>query len=435
MTRAVEGVDLTVNGARLVADLQRLAQFGRNEHGGIDRASFSQADLAARKWLIGRCGEAGLHAETDGIGNMVISSPPLEEGITHHDAVWTGSHIDAVPNGGGFDGPVGALAAIECLRRLHEEGVRLARPVRAVVYADEEGNYAHLLGSSAIARGFTVEELSRLVGRDGDRFADAFTAAGGSLEAAAMAHRQHSSLHATVELHIEQGPVLEDRGVDIGIVTGIVHIGGGTVRFRGRADHAGTTPMGRRKDAAVAAAEFICRLPALAPLVSTTAVVTSGIARFEPGGSNVIPGAAEVVVDFRDRSYERTKQLGQLIVDAAGEVAAHHGIELAFSLEQIVPGAVMHGGIRALIGEVSASLGYSRMDIQSGAGHDSQNMATLAPTGMIFVPSTGGRSHSPAEQTPWPNVVRGANTLLRTVAHLASSAVIPGAGSEIRTAT
>ena len=435
VTRAVEGVDLTVDEARLVADLQQLAQFGRNEQGGIDRASFSPADLAARTWLLGRCDEAGLHAETDGIGNIVISSPSLEEGITDQDAVWTGSHIDAVPNGGAFDGPVGALAAIESLRRLHEEGVRLARPVRAVVYADEEGNYAHLLGSSAIARGFTVEELSRLAGRDGDRFADAFTAAGGGLEAAARTHRERSSLHATVELHIEQGPVLEDRGVDIGIVTGIVDIGGGTVRFTGRADHAGTTPMGRRKDAAVAAAEFICRLPELAPLVSTTAVVTSGIVRLVPGGSNVIPGAAEVVVDLRDRSYERTAQLERLIVDAAEEVAARHGMELAFDFEQIVPGAVMDDGIRAVIGEVAAGLGYSTMDIQSGAGHDSQNMATLAPTGMIFVPSTGGRSHSPAEHTPWPDVVRGANTLLRTVAHLASAAVVPGVGSDVRTAT
>lgn len=166
-----------------------------------------------------------------------------------------------MPNGGAYDGPLGSLAAIECLRRLHEERVELERPVRAVVYSDEEGNYAHLLGSSALARGFTVEELHALTGRDGDRFADTFRAAGGDLDAAAAVRLAPGSVHASVELHIEQGPVLEREGVDIGVVTGIVSIGGGTVRFTGRADHAGTTPMDARADAVVAVAQFMSGYP------------------------------------------------------------------------------------------------------------------------------------------------------------------------------
>lgn len=411
--------ELRVNERRLIDDLEALGRFGLNAAGGIDRTSFSPADLEARRWLIARCIDAGLTVAADGIGNLVISSPAVERGIADREPVWTGSHIDAVPNGGRFDGPVGVLAAIECLRRLNEEGVALVRPVRAVVYTDEEGNYAHLLGSSALARGFSAEDLAVLTGREGDRFADTFRAAGGDLAAAAAVRIAPGSLHATVELHIEQGPNLEREGVQIGVVTGIVSIGGGTVRFVGRADHAGTTPMAGRTDAVVGAAEFIARLPALAPRVSPAAVVTTGIVRVEPGGANVIAESVEVVVDLRDPALANARMLEQHVADAAREVAARHALEVVFDWEGIVADAPMHDLVRTAISGAAEALGYSTMDMPSGAGHDSQNLAALAPTGMIFVPSTAGRSHSPAEHTPWPDVIRGANTLLGTVLRLA----------------
>lgn len=419
MTGGGEG-GLRVDEARLVADLERLGAFGVNDLGGIDRSSFSPADLAARQWLIARCEEAGLDVTVDGIGNLVVSSPLLEAGIADRAPVWTGSHIDAVPNGGRFDGPLGSLAAVECLRRLHEEAVPLTRPVRAVVYTDEEGNYAHLLGSSALVRGFSVDELAGLSGRDGDRFADAFFAAGGEIDAAANVLLAPGALHATVELHIEQGPLLEQQGIQIGVVTGIVAIGGGVVRFIGQADHAGTTPMSGRRDAVVAAAEFITRLPVLAPRVSPSAVVTTGIVRAEPGGSNVIAAAAEVIVDYRDPSAPNAARLERLIAEAAGDVAQEHGLQVEMHWEDIVPDAPMADLVRSAIRETADSFGYSNTDIASGAGHDSQNLATVAPTGMIFVPSIGGRSHSPAEYTPRPDVIRGANTLLGTLIRLAS---------------
>jgi len=422
MTPAPEALPLFVDGSRLIADLEHLGRFGVNSEGGIDRASFSPADGQAREWLTGRCEEAGLRVEVDGIGNMLVSSPESESesGIAGLAPVWTGSHIDAVPNGGRFDGPVGVLASLECLRRLHEERVPLRRPVRVIVYADEEGNYAHLLGSSAISRGIAMEDLARIVGRDGDRFSDTFAAAGGDLAAAARVRWRPGSVHASVELHIEQGPVLEQRGVQIGVVTGIVAIGGGTVRFLGRADHAGTTPMHGRKDAAVAAAEFILALPDIAADAGDTAVVTTGIIRAEPGGSNVIAGAAEVVVDFRDPSLDTATMLESHITAAASDVARRRGLEVSVQWEEIVPGARMDDGVRSAITATADSLGFSAMDIPSGAGHDSQNMSTLGPTGMIFVPSVGGRSHSPAERTAAPDTVRGANVLLGTLIRLAT---------------
>lgn len=416
----------SVDAARLLADLTALGEFGRNEAGGIDRASFSAADLAARAWLMARCEEAGLRVEVDGIGNLIVSSPALEEGIADRAPVWTGSHIDAVPNGGAYDGPLGSLAAIECLRRLHEERVPLERPVRAVVYSDEEGNYAHLLGSSALTRGFTAEELQDLTGREGDRFVDTFREAGGDLEAATAVRLAPGSVHASIELHIEQGPVLEREGVDIGIVTGIVAIGGGTVRFTGRADHAGTTPMDAREDAVVAAAQFITRLPPLAPRVGAAAVVTTGIVRARPGGSNVVAEVAEVVVDFRDPSTENVRRLEELISTAAIDVAGERGLRVDLDWEPVVPSAPMHETVRRAIRASADGLGYSSRDIPSGAGHDSQNLATLAPTGMLFVPSVDGRSHSPAELTRDRDVVRGADVLLGTLLRLASVHPIDG---------
>lgn len=410
---------LTVNEDRLVSDLEELGRFGRNEQGGVDRESFSQTDQEARRWLISRCQEAGLEVRTDSIGNMVISSPVLEAAAPDKAPVWSGSHIDAVPNGGIFDGPLGSLAAVECLRRLHETQTPLARPVQAVVFSDEEGSYASLLGSTALTHGFTTEQLSDLSSRYGQPLAEALPAAGGDLAGAAELKLAPGSVHASVELHIEQGPVLEETGTQIGVVTAIVTMGGGTVRFTGKADHAGTTPLDRRQDASLAAAQFILALPQKVRAISPDAVATTGIIRVEPSSANVVPESVEIVVDFRDPSREKAEQLKTAVLEAAQAAADEHSVRFTDGLKPLVDGAVMDSGIRQVIAEVAAGHVFSTMDIPSGAGHDSQNMAAIAPTGMIFVPSTGGHSHSPAEHTPWPDVIRGANTLLGTLTALA----------------
>lgn len=410
---------LEVDRNRLLDDLDTLSRYGRTEDGGISRHSFSAADLESRGWLLQRCADAGLVVDEDGIGNLIISSPDLEAGIADRAPVWTGSHIDTVPNGGAYDGALGSVAALECLRTLHENAVRPARPVRAVIYTDEEGNYGHLLGSNALARGYSQEELNAFVGRDGDRFVDAFAAAGRDPATALATRMQPGSLHATVELHIEQGPIMEQRTIDIGVVTGIVSISGGVLHFGGRADHAGTTPMSGRRDCAVAAAEFVAALPGLPPRISEQAVSTCGILQLEPGGANVIPHAAHVTVDFRDPDHDKAVELRSLITATAEGIAARHGVEVRCDLDPVLEGARMHGDVRDAISQTAAARGYSTMDVASGAGHDSQNMAQLAPTGMIFVPSRDGRSHCPQEWTDPDDVVRGANTLLGTVLRLA----------------
>jgi beta-ureidopropionase / N-carbamoyl-L-amino-acid hydrolase len=408
-------MDLRVDGERLLRDLADLARIGQDPAGGISRTAFSPADARAREWYRDRCAEAGLELELDGLGNMVAGRPDTS-GVA---AVWTGSHIDSVPRGGAFDGALGTVAALECVRRIAESGRTLRRPVRAVVFSDEEGNYGHLLGSTGMRRGFSEADLAAMTGRDGDRLVDALTGWPWAAGAPTATRREPGFLHAFVELHIEQGPTLESAGTDIGVVTSIVGLGGGLVRFSGRADHAGTTPMDARADALLAAARFISAMPDLARRTGPASVVTTGGVHVEPGGANQVPALAEVLLDFRDPDRARVEQLEEGIARAAHEAAAAHGVTAEWEPDEIVDPVPLDDRIRDVIRASATGLGLSSVDLPSGAGHDSQNMALLVPTAMVFVPSREGRSHSPAEHTDPADVVAGADVLLATLLRLA----------------
>jgi beta-ureidopropionase / N-carbamoyl-L-amino-acid hydrolase len=418
-------MSLSVNMSRLRADLESLSSIGRLAGGGITRTSFSAADLAAREWYQGRCAEAGLTVRTDGIGNMFAEAAAAGTAAAgpggRPAAVWSGSHLDTVPDGGAFDGAVGAIAALECVRRLAEERVELARPVRAVVFADEEGNYNHLLGSTALARGFSLAELAGMTGRDGDRLTDAIAAIGWDPGALTETRADPAQVYAFVELHIEQGPNLEASGTDIGVVTSIVAIGGAVAEFRGQADHAGTTPMTRRRDPLRAAAQLIAALSGITASVSDTAVATCGKLVTLPGGSNVVPGLVRMLLDYRDPDAGRLTRLDEQLVAAARQAAADHDVTLNWEAEAHVAPVALDPRVRSVIDATARGRGLSAVAIPSGAGHDAQNMATLAPAGMIFVPSRDGRSHSPAEHTDWADIENGANVLLGTLTELATA--------------
>src|SRR3712207_611683 len=358
-------MDLRVDGDRLLEDMARLAEIGRDPAGGISRTAFSPADAQAREWYRDRCTEAGLEVELDGLGNMVAGRPDS----TGLAPVWTGSHIDSVPRGGAFDGALGTVAALECVRRIAESGRTLRRPVRSVVFSDEEGNYGHLLGSTGMRRGFTGTELDAMTGRDGDRLVDALAGWSWADGAPTATRREPGFLHAFVELHIEQGPTLEDSGTRIGVVTSIVSLGGGLVRFRGRADHAGTTPMDARADALLAAARFISAMPDLARGTGPASVVTTGRVQVEPGGANQVPALAEVTLDFRDPDRSRVEQLEEGIARIAQEAAAAHGVTVEWEPEEVVDPVPLDDRIREVIRESATGLGLSSMDIPSGAGH------------------------------------------------------------------
>jgi beta-ureidopropionase / N-carbamoyl-L-amino-acid hydrolase len=410
---------LTVNADRVREDLETLGKIGRTPGAGITRTSFSPADMQAREWYRASCRAAGLNVCVDAVGNMFADAGSDAEVA----AVWTGSHIDSVPNGGAFDGAVGAVAALECVRRTAEEGILLSRPVRAIVFADEEGSYSHLFGSSALTRGFDEEQLRGMTGRDGDHLVDAMTAGGWDLGAFTDPRVGPESVYAFVELHIEQGPRLEATATQIGVVTSIVGLGGAVVEFYGRADHAGTTPMTGRRDPLLAAAELIAAMPAIAASVSEVAVATCGRVDTSPGSANVVPSLARLTLDYRDPDAARLGTLGARLEAKAAQAASGHGVRYAWVPDLPIAPAELNPHIRSAIDRHSTSLGLSTLAMPSGAGHDSQNMATITPTGMIFVPSKGGRSHCPEEDTEWTDVTNGANVLLNTVVELATSGI------------
>ncbi len=324
-----------------------------------------------------------------------------------------------MPEGGRFDGILGSVAALEVARCLTGQRARLARPVDVVIFADEEGCYHHLLGSTALVSNYPMATLKELRGRDGDLLVDALEQLGWDPRLAAQTAVEAGSMHAFVELHIEQGPVLESAGTDIGVVTSIVGIGGGELEFSGSQDHAGTMPMPMRRDALQGAGEFLARLSAIARSVSDTAVLTCGIMDVHPGGSNVVPGRARLQLDFRDQNRDSLLDLEAAILNAAEQAARNHGLTVSYSRDSITDPVPLDDGIQRIIEDAARRQGLSTMSLPSGAGHDSQNMARLAPTGMIFIPSTGGRSHTPAEHSSWEDVEKGANVLLATVTALA----------------
>jgi N-carbamoyl-L-amino-acid hydrolase len=409
-------MELRVRLDRLRRDLEQVSRFGATgEPGGVSRTSFSAADRRVRAWLAQQAGDYGLAMRTDGIGNVFLRLPDGGDG----PAVWAGSHLDSVPEGGAFDGALGSLAALEVARRLVEERVPLHRPVEVVIFADEEGNYRHLFGSTGLVRDYRPEELAGKRGRDGDRLADALAGMGWDPLAAVRTAIRPGAVHAYLELHIEQGPVLEAGGAQIGVVTGIVGLGGGELVFTGRQDHAGTTPMPLRRDPLRGAAELLIRLPELAAAVSEAAVATCGIVTVEPGATNVVPRVCRLWLDFRDPDGDRLLALEEAIVAAAGQVAQRHGLEVTYHRESVVDPVRLDERMQQLVESAAAGLGLRTLRMPSGAGHDAQNLATLAPTGMIFVPSVAGRSHSPAELTRWQDVEHGANVLLAAVYALA----------------
>jgi len=265
-------------------------------------------------------------------------------------------------------------------------------------------------------------------GRDGDRLVDAITAIGWNPEALAGNRVDPEQVYAFVELHIEQGPSLEASGTNIGVVSSIVALGGAVAEFRGRADHAGTTPMTRRQDPLRAAAQLLAALPAITASVSDTAVATCGKLDTFPGGANVVPALVRMLLDYRDSGAGRLARLDERLLAAARQAAAAHDVTLDWAAEAPVVPVELDPRVRSVIAGRARGLGLSAVAMPSGAVHDAQNMAAIAPAGMIFVPSRDGRSHSPAEHTDWEDIENGANVLLATLTDLATTG-LPDPGS------
>jgi N-carbamoyl-L-amino-acid hydrolase len=404
---------LRVNGERLNARLAELARFGATPEGGTSRVAYSDADLEARRYAMRLMREAKLEVSVDAAGNIVGRRAGAGADASPKPLM-TGSHIDSVPAGGRYDGQVGSLAAIEVAQTLSENNVRLRHPLEVVIFQNEEGG---TVGSAAIARGLTERDLG-LVSNSGKTIREGIKFIGGDPERLASAVRRRGDLAGYVELHIEQGGVLSQEKVNIGVVEGIVGVYWWDVTVEGFANHAGTTPMSQRRDALLAAAEYVEAVNRVVTSMPGRQVGTVGKIQALPGAHNVIPGKVTTSLDLRDLNAAKVRLVFENIQTEVRRIEAATGTKFEFKQVNASQPAPTDERFRRAIKESAEELGLTTRLMPSGAGHDAQEVARLCPIGMIFVPSRGGISHSPREFTEPADVTNGANVLLHALLKL-----------------
>lgn len=403
---------LRINETRLLNDMADLARIGATSDGGVSRPALTAADLEARRWYRRKIAEAGLDYAMDGAGNqsaILHSDPPSAKRIL------AGSHLDSVPNGGRYDGALGVLVALEALRTLKENDMSPAVTLEAVNFTDEESAIMGLMGSKALVGQLTAAdfERSRL---DLDELDRRFAAAGISRQSMLSAARD--DVLAWVELHIEQGTRLESAGVDIGVVDAIVGIRSLHVTFRGEAAHAGTMPMRLRRDALWGAAQFVLRARQHVMATYSPGVCNVGLIRAKPGAFNIVPAEVTCALEFRHGSDDEMDRMQSDLTRLLDECALEFDLSVSYEETPAVIPAGMSELVMRAIERGADSLGLSHERMLSFAGHDTQNMAAIAPAAMYFVPSVAGISHNPNEFTRDADCVKGANLMLHSLLEL-----------------
>lgn len=401
-----------VNSQRLQGTLEKLSEFGRNPDGGVTRIGYSETDMAARAYVMELMKTAGLDVRIDAAGNIFGHRAGTEK----LPILLFGSHIDSVKHGGNFDGDVGSMGGIEVLRAMNDAKVKTRHPLEVVIWTNEEGNHfglgtlgsgvaAGLLGPEILERkdeqGLTIADWLRRYGQDPSHLTDARIPPG--------------ALAAFLELHIEQGPYLDEKKIPIGVVQGIVGLKRRTCVTTGFANHAGTTPMDRRRDALVAASKDVLAVREVVRAEPGRQVGTVGYMKAEPGAINVIPGRAEFPVELRDLDAAKIDHLWEGIQEKFKQIDKEENVETHCELLEENAPARSAPAIQDAIRDAAKSLGLATMDLPSAAVQDSQQIAKIAPMGMIFIPSRDGISHSPKEFSSWPDIANGAEVLYRVV--------------------
>jgi allantoate deiminase len=409
-------VKLMINKARLFARLMELGNIGQQETGGITRQAFTSEDRAAKDLVTSYMKEAGLSVREDAVGNLI----GRKEGRNPNaSVVLTGSHIDSVCNGGIFDGALGIIAGIEVLQTLNEEGIETEHPIEVCAFNDEEGSRFSfsMFGSRGIIGDLTRKDLE-MKDKNGISVAEAMQVQGFDPDKIGEAIRSRESLKAFIELHIEQGKVLESNNLSIGIVSGIVNELWLKCTVKGQAGHAGATPMNMRNDALVAAAEMVQMIEREAKKTGTT-VATVGKLSVLPGGINIIPGSVEFTLDLRDISQEVSDGVEAQIFKEFDRICQERGVELQTEILQRIPPAPCSYEFQKAAQEACEQLGLIHFTLPSGAGHDAMQMINICPIGMIFVRSKDGVSHNPAEWSTPEDCADGTNVLYHTLLDLA----------------
>jgi len=402
----------TVNIDRLMQDIEELSQIGRHASGRISRPSFSPEDREARFWLSQKITEAGLALHIDEAGNIfgrLSGQGP---------AVISGSHLDTIPNGGKFDGALGVLTALECCRVIKEKQLQIQSPLEVVAFSDEEDHYLGFLGSYAFTGKLDMKAARLACNPEGLTLAEAMAQCGLDIEKVAEARRHPEEIKAFIELHIEQGPILDTAKMSIGVV----HTAMGNYRYgikmTGLANHAGF-PMQGRQDSCLGAVHLIETIRNYQDQLKPETHLTVGIFKVLPGLENVIPGETYFSVDFREEGLGVLQNLESYVAKSVKEIASQYGLRAQIDPLLKVDPLPFYPEILETIQHVSDELGIKWQPIASGAGHDAQIVGQVAPTAMIFVPSAGGRSHCPEEYTRPEDIEKGANVLLHTLLRLA----------------
>lgn len=404
---------LRVNGQRLNQHLRELAEFGKTPEGGTHRVAYSDADLKARDYAVTLMREAKLEVTIDAAGNIIGRRAGSDAGLK---PLMIGSHIDSVPQGGSYDGQVGSMGAIEVAQTLGDNNIKLRHPLEVVIFQNEEGG---TYGSHAMAHGLTEKQLG-LTTSSGKTIGEGIQFIGGDPGKLAQPLRKRGEIAAYLELHIEQGGILEAEKLNIGVVEGIVGISQWEVTVDGFANHAGTTPMNQRRDALLAAAKYIETVNQVVTSIPGRQVGTVGRIQAQPGAYNVIPGKVTTTLELRDLDAAKIQTLFQKIQAEVSRIEKATGTKFSFKETNAIVPAPTDVRVRGLIDETAKQLGFKTKTMPSGAGHDAQEIAPLAPVGMIFIPSRDGISHSPREFSTPEDITNGGNVLLHVLLKLDS---------------
>lgn len=401
--------NLSVNSKRIESRIFELAKFGVDEKGRGYRVAYTKGDLEGRAWFIELMKKAGLNPTIDAAGNIIGhrqgKNPSLKP-------ISFGSHIDMVPDGGNYDGALGSISALEVIEILNENKVVTDHPLELIIFANEEGG---TIGSMAMVGNLTTAGLLQR-SQSGLTQAEGIKVLGGNPTNIESVKRNKGDMHAWLELHIEQGGILEREKIQIGVVEGIVGIVHWEVTVEGFANHAGATPMNMRQDALLAASKFIIAVNEVINSVKGSQVGTIGKIAIQPGAYNVIPGKVVLGLEIRDLSAEKIELLFKQIEKRAVTIASSAKTKISFERQanESKP-ALTNKKLQQIINSSAKELGFTTKFMQSGAGHDSQEIAAIVPSAMIFIPSIGGISHSPKEFSTAFDMANGANVLLQTI--------------------
>lgn len=408
-------MEYQINLERVKQDIYTIGRFGYNpEDQGIYRQGFSEEDMKVRYWFMEQLGELELFNKMDGAGNVIG-----RYGSADLKALLIGSHLDSVPAGGMFDGVLGVVAGLECIRVIKENDIPLKHALEVIATSEEEGRFGGMLGAQALTGNLKLDWLERAKDHTGESLRDAMARCQLPYHLAMEAARDPDDLVGFLELHIEQGPVLEQTHNTIGVVEGISGVFKWFIKFIGKADHAGTAPMNLRSDAFMGVADFAHEISRIIDEEGTDKTrLTIGSLELKPGFAHTVPGQVEFTLVGRDMSEEVMTNIADSCRKVLSSIARRH--KLMFEYEQMswLEPKPCSPDMIELLERHSNAKGYKTLLMPSGAGHDCQFFTDITPTGLLFIPSVGGVSHAPDEWSHWHDVEKGCNVLLNATLEL-----------------